>query len=1741
MNIYVSEFKPKKADYILASRWCLDQNQNHIPILAYNFTEYSNTAEYAIGDIVRASVAAFGWAFYKARRAGTLSAPQNHTTADWEFIEMVYPTIPAGKIFKLPANPDDYADHDLYFTNKTAIETFGKGMFMDPGQPYLKTPAYDGDEYVSPSWGAYNIAIPYGLTGDDSHWAPLIGEKAQMTFDQAPTSRLPDAKMNESLWVNTYKPADGEYFTCETPYKQIPVGICTDYISLVWNDKLYETGDFQLTLIDTPDNRKLFKNGRWIQIPNSDRVMIIEKIEFNAALKSDGYLMNVSGRGLSSILDRRVSFPGLSLNTSECTKDGGFVYGIERLVEAYFIDPTIPIATNNLNQNPDFYYPERHISCLKIGRNYHDQFPDLNPTAGTNNVPHTSINKTVSNELVLDTVQNSCKKNNIGFRMDIEHDDVYDCDWLVFKLYQGQKRLYNTDHPLVFSSKMNNVDSVAVTTDSTEYKNFFFCGKEKDANTYIDFTAVQTLDPSNLIGDLISKSKAVTSITNWIKTNLQNNNITRTAVMFMAVAACRADNGGDQTIIKIEQGNYQGQWTDDFPRDPDGQYAYPTKIISGLYRITFKKIVGGSSSNPDGYLYTDDCDDTPNGWIESFKESTAFGWLTTDFLKEAKAQAKAKLATSVIGVAQYGAMLAWFSNLDRYTATYSQVKWLCGTHFTGEPGCEGLDRREQFVDEEAEDDKDWDTSDIMSWKQQTNIVKVGEDKSEESDEDIVKRLTASAIKQSGQYRQKHEVDAKCNGDVTKYRVDYNLGDVVQVDDEHGVIESYMITGVAVTNDVSKGEQAIPSFEKYSRIPSNYTELEYLSVSNMILPVVYNPRPSVNTSVDTEDVKNKKTDFKWLPSGNDDHREYFGSDAWKTGDRILSISGYKDREFVVSDFSFETDHVLNAINRQKAHYVAPDGILKTAIISADGYEKSNIARSTERDFPLLLVRDFYEYAGRENNKSQLHATGFMKDGITMGEVVTPGLSMDIGPFAKDHVYTQGECCYINGCYWKFKEAQSGSYTRWEDAQPHFDPVGTANTVSAICGAIIRESYNSSGTLQWRNTAPGFGYSSELAPNGVDFGSGFVPVYSDSNSYGGRFGIIGNSHAMLYRTPFKNKIYIENLMILANFGSAQADRPQIFNYYWTSDGLKNDPANAVYAGDFSGINDLIKLFKNYIGFSVYESGKSYNAGDQVYIRDQTTGQPAYYMSLVDDNVGHHPSSSDNYWKPAEKYIICRYTGSASLLGYTVNDLVGTLDEPTDARTNRNFFIDIKNDTLGLSDSQKREYLEALCQQQNPDGSYANRGKTVAIITGDGGTYELYRIYETPEYQSDIEYNYGSNVVYNGEHYVYAPTSRGVAPYSSSNAGWVGVGVSDSATEYDSDTEYNIGDIVIYDGQYYQFKYPTSRGVPPSTPGSGWLYIDSSPLTYGLIPQFVNAPGTIDDTWPVYNTISEINGAVESYVTFFQGQVNPGDMICMRCGRTMYDPVYGNNVVKAYVSSCLYRDNTDRKLTDAALSNMLVRTATNGVVAEFTPQVPGSGLAQNTENIATMWLRSITGDASAICNSEKKYLDVCPGGTYFQEGVANDRYFVLAGYRYRRDFGDDAYDYVFDPKFTDNENGYAFKTLKFYETRGVDRKYTIMGCDFDEILTNGSQKVDPNVVPFELRAQIIDPSSRKQTHEFVPVKYNGADGDDYANLRDVDKYGFYDVDEQRFIPINFSPDGTENRAAKFCSAGPELVQNT
>ena len=124
------------------------------------------------------------------------------------------------------------------------------------------------------------------------------------------------------------------------------VGIVDSFISLIWTQRYFEAGDFELCLPMDTSLLEVLKEDYYVVNSESESVMIIEDIEITTDAE-DGERLIITGRSLEQLLSRRIVWnkTNFSRTYADSSDNVGtipnFQNGIKQLLNENVISPAI--------------------------------------------------------------------------------------------------------------------------------------------------------------------------------------------------------------------------------------------------------------------------------------------------------------------------------------------------------------------------------------------------------------------------------------------------------------------------------------------------------------------------------------------------------------------------------------------------------------------------------------------------------------------------------------------------------------------------------------------------------------------------------------------------------------------------------------------------------------------------------------------------------------------------------------------------------------------------------------------------------------------------------------------------------------------------------------------------------------------------------------------------------------------------------------------------------------------------------------------------------------------------------------------------------------------------------------------------------------------------------------------------------------------------------------------------------
>lgn len=214
--------------------------------------------------------------------------------------------------------------------------------------------------------------------------------------------------------------------------------VVDDFQAIVWTDRYWKAGDFELRIPASQSNVALYTPDRWLELDGSDQPMIIERSE----VRTDAILgtnLVVTGRSAFSLMDRRIFWGyqevnGVSLQT--------FVKNVfnDNFIASSTPGRTIPYVKFRENSDGALYSPQ--VVAEYLGDNIYEKLVEL------------------------------FSRHAIGVKGSLENDSI------VFEMYKGLNRSYSQDsNPyVVFSPDFENLRNSEFIVSYEEWKNLGLIG-----------------------------------------------------------------------------------------------------------------------------------------------------------------------------------------------------------------------------------------------------------------------------------------------------------------------------------------------------------------------------------------------------------------------------------------------------------------------------------------------------------------------------------------------------------------------------------------------------------------------------------------------------------------------------------------------------------------------------------------------------------------------------------------------------------------------------------------------------------------------------------------------------------------------------------------------------------------------------------------------------------------------------------------------------------------------------------------------------------------------------------------------------------------------------------------------------------------------------------------------------------------------------------------------------------------
>lgn len=225
-------------------------------------------------------------------------------------------------------------------------------------------------------------------------------------------------------------------------------GIAEEYKSLIWNNRYWSDGDFELALPASVENISMCQKGFYVIRTDDDMVGVIEKIEVDTAYDGENLLI-VSGRSITSMFDRRV-FLGARLSSPSTT------------IENYLLNQVRLCCINPTGWSEAGAPTIEDLSENRKMKNG-DGTQLLIETVAYNLPKKSSANKWFPN--LGETIKELCQGAGYGYKMQLLSSGVFR-----FKLYNG----FDKSNTVFFTPEFDNLSSSKYIADSTKYKNVVY-------------------------------------------------------------------------------------------------------------------------------------------------------------------------------------------------------------------------------------------------------------------------------------------------------------------------------------------------------------------------------------------------------------------------------------------------------------------------------------------------------------------------------------------------------------------------------------------------------------------------------------------------------------------------------------------------------------------------------------------------------------------------------------------------------------------------------------------------------------------------------------------------------------------------------------------------------------------------------------------------------------------------------------------------------------------------------------------------------------------------------------------------------------------------------------------------------------------------------------------------------------------------------------------------------------------
>lgn len=209
----------------------------------------------------------------------------------------------------------------------------------------------------------------------------------------------------------------------------------SEFVSLIWAERYWEYGDFELEVLYDLDIINNVKVGHYLALGGSQNIMVIESISISYEIenKASRYIV-YKGKSLACVLERRIVWEGEWLY-----EDIDFQSIIASLIDKQIVNPTDT---------------KRKINFFKFKNN--------------SDLPEKKLTLMGDGDNVYDIVKAICQEKQIGMKCELNESE----EVVYFSLYKGVDHSYDqmVNPPVIFSSEYENLGPTRYALDTSGYK-----------------------------------------------------------------------------------------------------------------------------------------------------------------------------------------------------------------------------------------------------------------------------------------------------------------------------------------------------------------------------------------------------------------------------------------------------------------------------------------------------------------------------------------------------------------------------------------------------------------------------------------------------------------------------------------------------------------------------------------------------------------------------------------------------------------------------------------------------------------------------------------------------------------------------------------------------------------------------------------------------------------------------------------------------------------------------------------------------------------------------------------------------------------------------------------------------------------------------------------------------------------------------------------------------------------------